>query len=382
MFQKLLKGNKLLNDLLNTLTNIEKVPLLLNGFQIFNFQGNLSSLINNIYDIYKQRALVQIMRIFGGIEILGSPLNLINSLGQGFKDLVTKPVEGIVNGPLQGALGLVNGGISLAKHTVDGTFNTTSKITSGLSKGMLLLTQDDEFINEREKKKVTEKPKNVIEGFGYGLSSMANGFFKGVTDVFVKPIEGAQKDSVKGFGKGLLQGFSGVIIKPISGVFDLVSKTTEGIKNSVNDDIVIERIRRPRAFYGKVKYIKSFSEKDANVIELLYNKIEQLKGKQFDYLDSEVYVNQKEESVLLVFLTSGIYTIDIVRWELRSILEYSLIKDVKIESKEKIRLYFTREFNRKKYTSISLSKKSTNLKKIFDKIKDAIDSFCEERNMK
>ena len=115
---------------------------------------------------------------------------------------------------------------------------------------------------------------------------------------------------------------------------------------------------------------------------MLYNKIEQLKGKQFDYLDSEVYVNQKEESVLLVFLTSGIYTIDIVRWELRSILEYSLIKDVKIESKEKIRLYFTREFNRKKYTSISLSKKSTNLKKIFDKIKDAIDSFCEERNMK
>ena len=43
---------------------------------------------------------------------------------------------------------------------------------------MLLLTQDDEFINEREKKKVTEKPKNVIEGFGYGLSSMANGFLK------------------------------------------------------------------------------------------------------------------------------------------------------------------------------------------------------------
>ena len=382
VFQKLLQGNKLLNDLLNAVSSIDRVPLLLNGFQIFNFQGNLSSLLSYIYEIYKQRALVQIMRIFGGIEILGSPLNLINSLSQGFKDLFNKPVEGIVNGPLGGAMGLVNGGISLAKHTVDGTFNTTSKITSGLSKGMLLLTQDDEYIDEREKKKVTEKPKNVIEGIGYGLSSMANGFFKGITDVVVKPIEGAQKDSVKGFGKGLLQGLGGAIIKPISGVFDLVSKTTEGIKNGVNDDISIERIRRPRAFYGKVKFIKSFNEKDANVIELLTNKIEQLKEEKIDYLDSEVYVNHKEESILLVFLTIGIYIIDVVRRELKTHLDYSIIQDVKIENNTKIRLFFTKEVNRKKYTSISLSKKSENIRKIFNKIKDAIDSFSEERNMK
>ena len=46
--------------------------------------------------------------------------------------------------PLEGIVGLVDGGISLAKHTVDGTFNTTSKMTSGISKGMLLLIQDDE----------------------------------------------------------------------------------------------------------------------------------------------------------------------------------------------------------------------------------------------
>jgi hypothetical protein len=45
-------------------------------------------------------------------------------------------------------------------------------------------------------------------------------------------------------------------------------------------------------------------------------------------------------------------------------------------------LFFTKEVNRKKYTSISLSKKSENIRKIFNKIKDAIDSFSEERNMK
>ena len=85
---------------------------------------------------------------------------------------------------------------------------------------------------------------------------------------------------------------------------------------------------------------------------------------------------------MLVFLTIGIYIIDVVRRELKTHLDYSIIQDVKIENNTKIRLFFTKEVNRKKYTSISLSKKSENIRKIFNKIKDAIDSFSEERNMK
>src|SRR5574344_571293 len=98
-----------------------------------------------------------------------------------------------MQGPLELAIGVVDGGWSLAKHTVDGTFNSASKLTGGLSKGMLLLTQDDDYITEREKKKITEKPKNVIEGIGYGLSSMAGGVYYGISDIIVKPYEGAKE---------------------------------------------------------------------------------------------------------------------------------------------------------------------------------------------
>lgn len=53
---------------------------------------------------------------------------------------------------------------------------------------------------------------------------------------------------------GIYQGLTGVILKPISGVFDFASKTSEGIKNTLRifeSDRQNTRIRPPRPFYGK-----------------------------------------------------------------------------------------------------------------------------------
>ena len=236
---------------------------------------------------------------------------------------------------------------------------------------------------KERKKKITEKPSNVIEGIAFGLSSFVGGVFNGLTDVVTKPIEGAKKnkDTLKGFGKGLLQGLGGAVIKPISGAFDLVSKTAEGVKNSVMDEIILERIRLPRPFYQNFKFIKRFKEKDMKILFLLNNKIEQLKGKNFDYYSSEIYKTPKGDSILLAFLGDGIHIIDIIRSEQKAMLEYSMIKEIKMESNEKIRLYFMKDINQKKSTLIHLNKSSTNGKKIYNKLKDIIDLIVEDRNI-
>ena len=62
-------------------------------------------------------------------------------------------------------------------------------------------------------------------------------------------------------------------------------------------------------------------------------------------------------------------------------LEYSMIKEIKMESNEKIRLYFMKDINQKKSTLIHLNKSSTNGKKIFNKLKDIIDLIVEDRNI-
>jgi vacuolar protein sorting-associated protein 13A/C len=255
VFQKLILNNTVLSSVLSTISNVEEAPVMLNGNQMNNIYGDPLEILSNVIYIYHQGFLKQIMKIFGSIDILGNPLNLLHNVGTGVKDFFQKPIKGIVKGPLEGAIGVVDGSISLVKHTVKGTFTTTSKISSGLSKGILSITQDEDYINEREQKKITEKPKNFVEGIGYGISSMAGGIFYGVTDIIRKPVEGAKKDKLAGFGKGILKGLAGAVAKPISGVLELVSKTTEGIKNTVNDDLIFKMERLPRAFYGKFKYV-------------------------------------------------------------------------------------------------------------------------------
>ena len=56
-----------------------------------------------------------------------------------------------------------------------------------------------------------------------------------------------------GFCYGVYQGVSGIILKPISGVLDLMSKSAEGCKNTIRSlekRQRRERIRYPRPFYG------------------------------------------------------------------------------------------------------------------------------------
>jgi vacuolar protein sorting-associated protein 13A/C len=56
---------------------------------------------------------------------------------------------------------------------------------------------------------------------GFGTS-----VFSGVTGVFTKPVQGARTGGVGGFFGGVGKGMAGLVAKPVSGVVDLVSKTT------------------------------------------------------------------------------------------------------------------------------------------------------------
>ena len=101
------------------------------------------------------------------------------------------PINGLIQGPLEGGKGVLLGTKSLFKNTVQGTFGSVSKVFSQVSKGMLLITSDGEYINKREKNSIQDRPSNVIEGVGYGLKSTFKGIASGITGVVEKPISGA-----------------------------------------------------------------------------------------------------------------------------------------------------------------------------------------------
>ena len=317
------------------------------------------------------------MKIGVNIEILGTPVNLIKSLGTGVKDFFQKPVEGIISGPLEGAKGFYDGTKSLVKNALGGTLNTVSKMTSGISKEILIISQDENYINERERKNMMDKPKNIVEGIGYGISSMMSGIFYGVTDVVRKPLEGAKKDNLKGLGKGMLQGLGGLVAKPVSGVVDLISKTTDGIKNTWNfENEEIFQKRYPRPFYGKFKFIKFYNWNDSREIHFINKLIPIFQKKIFnEFLGSVRYESEKGEENLLVFGVNELYLIETSRFELIIRLGYEYIKTVYVDQNYVVRIEFKKKVNGKSRTSIKINieQKEEISQKILNLFKEALD---------
>merc|ERR1719265_2467978 len=85
---------------------------------------------------------------------------------------------------------------------------------------------------KREEKLLTEKPKNFVEGAGFGCKTAINSLGSGIKGIVFRPYKEAKRGGIKGFAYGLYSGSSGVILKPFSGGLDLIAKSMEGVKNT------------------------------------------------------------------------------------------------------------------------------------------------------
>ena len=107
---------------------------------------------------------------------------------------------------------------------------------SSVSKGLLFIADDAEFINKREEENL-DKPKNVIEGLGFGMKSAISSVGSGITGIVENPIRGARRDGAKGLFVGAFTGIAGLAVKTVSGTLDFFAKTSEGIKNTTKSDV-------------------------------------------------------------------------------------------------------------------------------------------------
>jgi vacuolar protein sorting-associated protein 13A/C len=129
-------------------------------------------------------------------------------------------------------MGIISGTGSLMKNTIIGTMGSVSKISSSVSKGFLVLSNDKDYIYQRDVDTIKRKPTNVFQGLNLGFKSAMNSLGSGLAGVISKPIEETKKGGFLGFFKGTAQGVAGLVVKPISGTLDFISITSEGIKNN------------------------------------------------------------------------------------------------------------------------------------------------------
>lgn len=70
----------------------------------------------------------------------------------------------------------------------------------------------------------------------------------------------------------MAQGITGVVVKPVTGVIDFASKTTEGLKNTalyLEDKPNENRIRYPRVLYTETGIVKEYDAVDGKLAAIM-----------------------------------------------------------------------------------------------------------------
>lgn len=177
--------------------------------KLTNAFGTPSELIPPIQQHYIRQGILEVYKILGSADFLGNPVGLFDNLTSGVKDFFYEPYKGFVESPAAFGTGLAKGTASLLKHSVYGTFNTTSKVTGTVGTGLARLTFDPKYLERREKKKLTEQPKHAGYGLLYGARDLLYGLGDGLAGPFYQPFVGAKEEGAKGFLIGLGRGMIG-----------------------------------------------------------------------------------------------------------------------------------------------------------------------------
>lgn len=77
--------------------NISDAPLKFNSLLIEHPLVNADTLKNRVIGHYTQQAIVQVHKILGSIDMLGNPVGLFNTMGEGVTDLFYEPYQGFVS---------------------------------------------------------------------------------------------------------------------------------------------------------------------------------------------------------------------------------------------------------------------------------------------
>ncbi|KAL4492372.1 hypothetical protein ABPG72_005507 [Tetrahymena utriculariae] len=260
--------------------NIDNASVNLKRTKLHNVLDTTSGAIKRLVKSYYLAVISIFLNMIGSLNLFANPLGFVKSLYIGFTDLISYPIEGFIKGPVEGTISIFKGVGSLAKNSISGSFNSVQSLTEPLSTVCSTLSLDDVYIEKRAYLNSLH-PRHAIEGIGIGLLAMGNGIQRGVVGIVDIPYTEAKKSGVVGFFKGSMKGLSGVLFKPICGGIDFVSKTAEGIKNTVtffDDKPSNKRIRNIRPFYGIDQYYKEYDAVDANIV-YKFNKDQKSKYK-------------------------------------------------------------------------------------------------------
>lgn len=208
---------------------LDHSPLSFSAFERVNLRTTDMKLGASMSMHYLSGAIFGAGWMLGSLEILGSPSGLARSVTTGLKDFVSKPVEGLFQGPWEFMLGFSLGSMSLVRNITAGTVNSVTKLATSVARNLDRLTLDDEHVQRTDLVR-RFRPHGVAEGFTHGLTEFGITLLGAIGGIARHTMAARTPGQVlSGVGKGLM----GVILKPISGAAEFVAFAGNGVLHSV-----------------------------------------------------------------------------------------------------------------------------------------------------
>eukprot|EP01028_Stygiella_incarcerata_P002883 TRINITY_DN15506_c0_g1_i1.p1 TRINITY_DN15506_c0_g1~~TRINITY_DN15506_c0_g1_i1.p1 ORF type:complete len:2959 (+),score=713.77 TRINITY_DN15506_c0_g1_i1:839-9715(+) len=204
----------------------------LSSFNLYHALHPSDELVSQLIHTYAQHSSMELYKILGSIDVIGSPLGVIAKVGSGLRDFIMMPYYGLIldDSPGAFAVGVVKGTVSLLRNLTAAGLATLIKLSNVMSTAFTFLTFDTRY---RQRKAVSRRqhPPNPWQGLIQGSNQFVYGLFDGLAGIFIQPVRGARDDDCRGFTLGCGRGIIGIPLKPCDGVFSFLSKSLEGFKN-------------------------------------------------------------------------------------------------------------------------------------------------------
>lgn len=142
----------------------DHTPLYFGRFHMTSIFTDPSFLAQLLVAHYAYSALMKVGWIVGSLDIIGSPANLIRTVGQGLADFFYLPYDGLTRGPTAFVTGITSGMSSFITHITAGTLTSITNLASSVSRNMDRLTFDEQYIRLQEQQRAVGQPRRVISG--------------------------------------------------------------------------------------------------------------------------------------------------------------------------------------------------------------------------
>ena len=109
-----------------SLINIDEARFRLARYGLTNLFIGKEDMTKSLTNFYGQRMISELRKLIGSVGLLGSPRSLVYSIGEGFHDFMSMPVDGYTeSGILGGTYGVAAGTISLTKQIGIGSLQSS-----------------------------------------------------------------------------------------------------------------------------------------------------------------------------------------------------------------------------------------------------------------